>query len=98
MVSDFGLIRICDADIDRTTGLLRKDALEYRLKQSVSHRLVGDGSFSIILFDVDYFKSINDLFSHAQGDSVLENIGEILKSLHSRINSFTGLYGRWGGE
>ncbi|MFO7750182.1 MAG: GGDEF domain-containing protein, partial [Desulfobacteraceae bacterium] len=53
-----------------------------------------DSNFSIIMFDIDHFKSINDRFGHDIGDSVL-------KELTSRISGAlreTDTFARWGGE
>ena len=50
---------------------------------------------SIVLADIDYFKKINDEYSHIQGDSVLEEIGQILShELREDVDSV----GRYGGE
>lgn len=35
-------------------------------------------SLSVVMFDIDYFKSVNDTYGHAAGDKVLETIGERL--------------------
>lgn len=51
-------------------------------------------TFSIIMLDVDHFKSINDRFGHQAGDTVLKEIAAILKE---RIRS-SDIPGRWGGE
>lgn len=51
-------------------------------------------SFSIILFDVDYFKNINDTYGHVVGDNVLKKIAAIIKRRTRRTDCF----GRWGGE
>jgi len=50
--------------------------------------------FSVIFFDIDDFKKINDLHGHEVGDRVLRNIGKTLQS-SLRPSDF---YGRWGGE
>jgi diguanylate cyclase (GGDEF)-like protein len=51
-------------------------------------------SFSVILLDIDHFKSINDLYGHHAGDTVLQELTRVFqKSLGS-----LGSVGRWGGE
>jgi diguanylate cyclase (GGDEF)-like protein len=50
-------------------------------------------AFSVVLFDLDHFKQINDTFSHAVGDEVLRRIGAILNQ--SRKEDFAA---RYGGE
>lgn len=49
---------------------------------------------SILLMDIDNFKSINDHYGHDAGDSVLIEIAEIIKSAVRHSDHF----GRWGGE
>ncbi len=51
-------------------------------------------NFSIILFDIDDFKKINDSFGHQTGDSVLSRIGATMLENVRDID----LAGRWGGE
>ena len=48
------------------------------------------------MLDVDFFKSINDTYSHDAGDEVLKNLAEILKS-HQTVNKNFSVC-RWGGE
>ncbi|MCP4135448.1 MAG: GGDEF domain-containing protein [bacterium] len=50
---------------------------------------------SVILSDIDYFKSVNDTYGHLQGDVVLEEFASILSS---HLRSVTGNVGRYGGE
>lgn len=50
--------------------------------------------FSLILADVDFFKTVNDSFGHHIGDDVLVEIAKLLKS---SIRS-SDIIGRWGGE
>lgn len=49
---------------------------------------------SLIFFDIDNFKHINDTLGHQSGDAVLVRIAEILKNRLRR----TDIVGRWGGE
>jgi diguanylate cyclase (GGDEF)-like protein len=49
---------------------------------------------SIILFDIDHFKSVNDTFGHLVGDQVLETLSSYCKS---NLRSFD-IIGRYGGE
>ncbi|MGA1285796.1 MAG: diguanylate cyclase [Prochlorothrix sp.] len=50
--------------------------------------------FSIILCDIDHFKSINDRYGHLQGDKVLAGLVQIFQKHLRPID----LLGRWGGE
>ncbi len=49
---------------------------------------------SIILMDIDYFKKVNDVFGHNQGDVMLKEFAEILQT-DARESDHVG---RWGGE
>lgn len=50
--------------------------------------------FSIILFDLDYFKRVNDHHGHLVGDALLV---EIVRLFQKRLRN-TDILGRWGGE
>lgn len=52
------------------------------------------GTFSIIFFDLDNFKEVNDNFGHSVGDDVLEKITEIV----STANRKADIFARYGGE
>jgi two-component system cell cycle response regulator len=49
---------------------------------------------SLVFFDIDNFKAINDIYGHTQGDSVLREIGELTKSV-ARLSDVPA---RYGGE
>jgi diguanylate cyclase (GGDEF)-like protein len=51
-------------------------------------------NLSIIMFDIDNFKSINDTWGHDVGDDVLVKIADIVRGSIREINTFA----RWGGE
>ena len=52
------------------------------------------GSFSIIFFDLDHFKEVNDNYGHLVGDHVLEEITDIVSSANRKADIFA----RYGGE
>lgn len=49
---------------------------------------------SLIVMDIDYFKSVNDTYGHLQGDSVLKEIGSIIKENIRKVD----FAARYGGE
>lgn len=53
-----------------------------------------DGDFSLLFFDVDRFKRVNDRFGHKVGDDVLQETVSIVQT-EMRKEEF---FGRWGGE
>jgi two-component system cell cycle response regulator len=63
---------------------------EYLFNQAVRYHR----PFSVMIGDIDYFKKINDEFSHAVGDIVLRHIGLIMTS---KVRS-SDLVARYGGE
>jgi two-component system cell cycle response regulator len=52
-------------------------------------------SLSLAMFDLDHFKSYNDLYGHLEGDKVLKNVGEIVR--HSIRHNVDSGY-RYGGD
>ncbi len=52
------------------------------------------GTFSIIFFDLDYFKEVNDNYGHLAGDEVLEKVTEIV----AKANRSADIFARYGGE
>ena len=50
--------------------------------------------YSVALFDLDHFKTINDRFGHAAGDAVLRDFCTLVQA-HMRV---TDRFARWGGE
>jgi diguanylate cyclase (GGDEF)-like protein len=51
---------------------------------------------TVMMFDIDHFKTVNDTWGHDMGDKVLEGLGAVLR----RMSRSSDLYaiGRWGGE
>ena len=51
-------------------------------------------TFSIIFFDLDHFKLINDTYGHQVGDEVLEQVTKLVDSMNRKADIFA----RYGGE
>ena len=75
--------------VDPLTGLGNRRKFEQQLKQLES----SCQQYAVALIDVDHFKNINDQFSHAVGDQVLERLGNILNA-----QAVSGGVYRMGGE
>ena len=82
------------ASHDSLTGALNRGAFEQRLDCELARARRGSTSLSLVIFDVDHFKRLNDSFGHAAGDAALRSIGDIVASSMRRSDVF----GRLGGE
>ncbi len=83
------------ADTDGLTRLFNKTALMYRAEQELE-RLArrSGGHFSVIMFDIDEFKRVNDTFGHEAGDAALLYLSEAVREfIDQRM-----LAGRYGGD
>jgi len=75
---------------DKLTGLLTRSHLEKRLRFKLRH----GQPFSIIMIDMDDFKTINDRFGHDEGDIALKTFASVLNVSIKRMDS---VY-RYGGD
>ena len=79
---------------DHLTGLFNRQKLDEALEQEINRATRYATSFSIIMLDLDYFKSVNDTYGHQVGDDVLIEVSKILQQNTRK----TDIVGRWGGE
>ena len=80
---------------DELTGLANRREFMTQLERE-SHRQLRSGRpMSVVLFDVDHFKQVNDHWGHPMGDQVLARIGQLLQA-HTRQQVDTAA--RYGGE
>jgi diguanylate cyclase (GGDEF)-like protein len=82
------------ATTDFLTTALNRRAMEQYLQYEIERFERSKISFSLILLDVDRFKSINDNYGHANGDIVLQHL---VNTLNKYVRS-QDLVSRWGGE
>ena len=82
------------ASYDALTGLLSRHAFFDRANNYVSLARRDRSVFSVLIADLDHFKSINDQFGHPAGDAVLRLFADVVNSVARRSD----LVGRLGGE
>ena len=79
-------------DTDELTGLRNKSALTREINAFLADSATNRGVMFVL--DVDRFKSINDTFGHDVGDSVIEQIGGVLRKMFVSDE----IVGRFGGD
>jgi len=65
---------------DKLTGVYNRTILYEIFEKEISRAMRYDFSFSIIIFDIDDFKLINDTYGHLIGDYVLKEIANIINN------------------
>lgn len=79
---------------DNLTGIFNRRKLLMTLKACFSSPKFSETTTSLIFFDLDHFKSINDHYGHAVGDIVLKRVSESISACLRKKDVF----GRWGGD
>ena len=83
------------ATTDQLTGIANRRVIFDTLEDAVSRVKSKDYKpFAIIVFDIDFFKNVNDTYGHAGGDEVLKSFARLLDSEIVQPNQV----GRIGGE
>jgi len=82
------------AEIDELTGVMNRRMVLQMLEQAVSAAWQSQQPLSLVLFDVDRFKRINDSQGHQIGDLMLRQLASLLKTA---LSAAEGL-GRYGGD
>jgi diguanylate cyclase (GGDEF)-like protein len=80
---------------DALTGLANRREFMTQLEREAHRQARSGRPMSVVLFDVDHFKQVNDRWGHPAGDQVLARIGALLKA-HTRDQVDTAA--RYGGE
>ncbi|WP_323037862.1 sensor domain-containing diguanylate cyclase [Pararhodobacter sp.] len=83
-----------EASRDVLTGAMTRRAFSDTLRKTFAARTRAQGTASLILFDLDHFKRVNDTWGHAAGDAVLKTVARtVLRELRVEDS-----FGRVGGE
>ena len=79
---------------DALTGIYNRHGVNEILNQKIEEFKRAKNKLSVIFFDIDFFKRVNDTYGHDRGDYVLENIAKLVSS-EIRVSD---IFARWGGE
>jgi diguanylate cyclase (GGDEF)-like protein/PAS domain S-box-containing protein len=82
------------ASYDSLTGLFNRHAMETALDVEVSRSSTRGQVLSIVLFDVDGLKRVNDTHGHPAGDALLRSLADCV----ARCTRSGDILGRWGGD
>ncbi len=82
------------ADFDDLTGVLRRASAEQAIQGEIKRAGRYGTPFSLILFDIDHFRTINDEHGHAAADEVLKQLTRVITTRLREHDHFA----RWGGD
>jgi diguanylate cyclase (GGDEF)-like protein len=73
--------------LDSVTGLPTRRHVLHVLDKELARASRGESTLAVIMADIDDFRQINDRFGHDAGNSVLESLGSVLRSILRREDS-----------
>ncbi|MCF7969623.1 MAG: diguanylate cyclase [Methylococcaceae bacterium] len=82
------------AMIDMTTGLYNRTAFHQLVPAQLAQAMRSKQATSLVIMDLDLFKTVNDTYGHDKGDLVLHDVGLWLRSTLRQGD----MVFRWGGE
>src|SRR3954470_9354770 len=65
---------------DTLTGALGRAAMQRRIDEEISRADRAGGTLSLFLFDVDFFKTVNDVYGHLRGDDILRGLAATVRA------------------
>lgn len=82
------------ATIDKLTCIYNRYMIDNSLTEQIEIAKRYDKHLSVIFFDIDHFKEVNDIYGHKAGDMVLKKLSDLVKNKKRKSD----IFGRWGGE
>ncbi|MDN5352087.1 MAG: hypothetical protein PWQ12_1007, partial [Clostridiales bacterium] len=82
------------ASTDTLTQLYNRQYFESLISDEIERNDRYGGALSMIIFDLDHFKKVNDTWGHIVGDKVLQNTALLSKNILRKTDTLA----RWGGE
>ena len=79
---------------DGLTSLTNRRRFNELLEEILDRSIRQSQTFSVLMFDIDHFKMLNDVFGHQAGDEILEKFAAVLRSSARRYERPA----RYGGE
>lgn len=83
------------AQKDALTTAYSKGALLEKGPEAIKRAEVLSEPMSVITFDIDHFKKVNDTYGHPGGDYILKELGQLMQNKIVRANDY---FARYGGE
>jgi diguanylate cyclase (GGDEF)-like protein/PAS domain S-box-containing protein len=82
------------ATTDKLTGAFNRTKFKEIIEREMERVKRYGQQLSLIIFDIDRFKEVNDRYGHGAGDYVLKTVSDIVRENIRKIDYFV----RWGGE
>ncbi len=82
------------SQIDQLTKIFTRRVILEKIEEYIDLAERYETPFSLMIFDIDHFKNVNDTYGHNVGDIVLQQLAD---NVRCRLRS-TDIFGRWGGE
>jgi diguanylate cyclase (GGDEF)-like protein/PAS domain S-box-containing protein len=82
------------AAIDYLTGVFNRTTFKELIEREIERAQRYNKPLSMIMFDIDHFKKVNDTYGHSVGDYVLKTLAKIVREAIRKIDYLV----RWGGE
>ncbi len=79
---------------DELTGLLNHRSFQERFSQEIERLSHSGEDFSLLILDLDYFKTYNDIYGHNLGDDILKEVGQLIRN----STRGTDIGARYGGD
>ncbi|NDB83399.1 MAG: PleD family two-component system response regulator [Alphaproteobacteria bacterium] len=79
---------------DSLSGLYNRRYFDIHIERIIEKAKKESKSMALLMFDIDHFKEVNDLYGHQAGDIVIQDVAMIIK----KILRITDLVARYGGE
>lgn len=80
---------------DELTGIYLRRYFDHKLAEDIEWCMHRDLPLSVVMFDIDHFKKINDTYGHAAGDMALQ---EFVRRIHPLLRKDKDTLARCGGE
>ena len=83
------------ASKDTLTSVFNHGRIETEMRNAIESTKKNNEKVSLMMIDIDFFKSVNDAFGHSVGDATLVHFVE---TISDSIKDNNAVLGRWGGE